>query len=182
MKLSWFGDFFSTLDEAAYALWQFGDPSGIGQGWWGLVILLIWGVGLIAVPLVIARTTHGTHEWVSATMGVIAGLSIFWWVYGILPSAWIYYLDGSSEILKGPIIPESVGLTGPIGIGGWTIIPDGYRLDIASNFYDVVRDLVVVIQHLVAFVLTFWAALRIQKMFPKTLAAGESRPEAGGYK
>ena len=40
----------------------------------------------------------------------------------------------------------------------------------------------VVIEHLVAFALTFWLALRIQKRFPKTLGAGETKPEAGGYR
>lgn len=169
---SWFGEFFSTIPDALYALWQFGDPSGIGQGWWGLVILVIWGVFLTAIPLLIAKRTYGEHEWVSATMGVVAGLSIFWWVYGILPSAWIYYLDSNSEILQGTIIPASVGIT----------FPSGYRLDIASNFYQVVRDLVVVIQHGVAFVLTFWLALRLQKRYPKTLVPGEVKPDAGGYK
>jgi hypothetical protein len=172
VTLSWFGDFFSALPDAAVALWQFGDPSGLGRGWWGIVILLIWGVGLTAIPLLIAKRTYGEHEWVSATMGVVAGLSIFWWVYGILPSAWIYYLDSSKEILAGPIIPASVGIT----------FASGYRLDLMSNFYEVVRDLVVVIEHLVAFVLTFWAALKIQERYPKTLAPGETKPEAGGYR
>lgn len=172
MTTNWFGEFFSTLDDALYALWQFGDPSGIGQGWWGIVILLIWGVLLTAIPLLIAKRTYGKREWVSATMGVVAGLSIFWWVYGILPSAWIYYLDSNQEILEGTIIPATAGIT----------FANGYRLDIASNLYQVIRDLVVVIQHLVAFVLTFWLALRLQKKYPKTLVPGEVKPDAGGYK
>jgi hypothetical protein len=172
VRLSWFGDFFGTIPDALRALWYFGDPSGVGDGWWGIVILLIWGVFLTAVPLYIAKITHGKREWVSATMGVVAGLSIFWWVYGILPSAWIYYLDSAQETLAGPIIPDSIGIT----------FSSGYRIDIASNFYQVIRDLVVVVQHLVAFVITFWAALRIQKKLPKTMAPGETRPEAGGYK
>lgn len=182
MRLSWFGDFFRTIPDALEALWLFGDPSGRGDGWWGLLILLIWGVLLIALPLGIARRVHGEHEWVSATLGVVGGLSILWWVFGILPSAWIYYVDSSRELLEGAMIPGSVGITGPISIFGMTVVPEGYRLDIASNFYQVVRDLVVVIEHLVAFVLVFWAALRIQKRLPKTLMPGEVKPEAGGYK
>lgn len=172
MEWSWFGDFFSTLDDALVALWEFGDPSGRGEGWWGIVILLIWGVLLIAAPLYVARRTYQKREWVSATMGVIGGLAIFWWVYGILPSAWIYYIDSNKEVLAGPIIPASVGFT----------FDSGFRLDVASNFYVVLRDLVVVVEHLVAFGLTFWAALRLQKRFPKALVAGETKPGAGGYK
>jgi hypothetical protein len=175
VRLSWFGEFFGTLPEAGRALWQFGDPSGLGRGWWGIVILLIWGILLTAIPLVVAKRTYGVHEWVSATMGVIAGLSIFWWVYGILPSAWIYYLDSNQEVLAGPIIPATAGLT--FGSGD-----DAYRLDIASNLYGVIRDVVVVVQHLVAFVITFWAAIKIQQKYPRTLAPGEVKPEAGGYK
>lgn len=179
MRLSWFGEFFSTLPDALRALWEFGDPDSTGNGWWGIVILLIWGVLLTAVPLYIAKVTYGKRDWVSATMGVIAGLSIMWWVYGILPSAWIYFLDANQEVLSGPIIPDSMVI--PMGWAPWAPGPD-YTLDVATNLYEVIRDIVVVLEHLVAFVLTFWLALRIQKQYPKTLAAGESRPEAGGYK
>lgn len=179
MRLSWFGDFFSTLPDALQAFYEFGDPSGIGDGWWGIVILLVWGVLLTAVPLYIAKITYGKREWVSATMGVVAGLSIFWWVYGILPSAWIYFLDANKEVLAGPILPASMVI--PMGWAPWAPGPD-YTLEVATNLYEVIRDLVVVIEHLVAFVLTFWLALRIQKQYPKTLVAGEVKPGAGGYK
>jgi hypothetical protein len=137
------------------------------------------GVFLTAIPLYVAKITYGKREWVSATMGVVAGLSIFWWVYGIFPSAWIFFLDANQEILSGPIIPDSMRI--PMGWAPWA--PDSdYTLDVATNLYEVIRDTVVVLQHLVAFVLTFWAALKLQKRFPKTLAAGEVKPEAGGYK
>lgn len=168
----WFGGFFETLPAALEALWEFGDPSSLGQGWWGLVILAIWGIFLTAVPLFIARRTYGEREWVSATMGVVAALSVGWWVYGILPSAWIYYLDSSQEILEGSVIPASVGYT----------FANGYRLSLMNDFYLVVRDSVVVLWHLIAFVFTFWAALRIQDRYPRGLAEGETKPEAGGYR
>lgn len=168
----WFREFFATLPDAFRALYHFGDPQGLGRGWLGVFITLVWAGLLIALPLYVAKITYGKREWVSATMGVIAGLSIFWWVYGILPSAWVYYLDANKAILEGPIIPASIGIT----------LQDGYRIDIASNLYGVIRDTVVVLQHAVAFGLTFWAALRIQKKYPRTLVAGETKPESGGYK
>ena len=175
MRLDWFGDFFGAIPEALQALYDQGDPSEVGDGWWGFLILAIWGVFFVAIPLVIAKRTYGTHEWVSATMGVVAGLAVFWWVYGILPSAWIYYLDGAKDVLSGDIVPATAGLT--FGSGD-----DAYRLDLASNLYTVIRDLVVVLEHLVAFILTFWAALRIQKAYPRGLGEGEVKPDAGGYK
>jgi hypothetical protein len=170
--LSWFGEFFGALPEAFETWWEFGDPQGRGEGWWGIVILLIWGIGFIAVPLAIARQTHGKREWVSATMGVMAALAVFWWVYGILPSAWIYWVDSSKETLAGPIIPETMRFH----------FPNDLTIHFATNLYDVIRDTVVVIEHLVAFIITFWAALKIQEKLPgKQLATGEIKPEAGGY-
>lgn len=178
----WFGGFFGALPAAGKALYQFGDPSGLGQGWWGIVIVLIWGVGLTAVPLLIAKRTYGTHEWVSATMGVVAALSIGWWVYGIFPSAWIYYLDSSQEILQDTIIPNSVGYTTTTG---FLWFEPGYRFGLRTfdtNFYLVVRDTVVVLFHLVGFVYTFKAAKIIQAKYPRGMAEGEVKSDPGGYR
>jgi hypothetical protein len=180
VRLSWFGDFFGALPDALKGLWQFGDPGGIGRGWWGILIIIIWGVVLIGAPLFVAKQTHGKHEWVSASMGALAALSVLWWVHGILPSAWIYYVDSNREVLEGAIIPASAGLQTENGFLWW---PAGYRLDIASNLYVVIRDLVTVNMMMGGIVLTFWAALRIQRKLPgRTLATGEIKPESGGYK
>lgn len=173
MSLSWFGEFFRALPDALRALYEFGDPTELGDGWWGFLILAIWGVGLTAIPLFLARRWYGTHEWASATMGVIGGLSILWWVYGVLPSAWIYYADSSKEILQDAIIPTSLTLPNPFGEG---------RLDVATNLYNVIRDMVVLLEHGVAFLATGWAALKLQERYPKTLAPGEEKPGSGGYR
>lgn len=170
MRWSWFGDFFRALPDALRALYQFGDPNNLGQGWWGFLILAIWGIGLVAIPLALAKRWYGRHEWASAAMGMLAATAIFWWVYGVIPSAWIYYVDSNKELLKDVIIPTS-----------FTPTVFGTKLDIASNLYQVIRDLVVVIEHLVAFALTFWLAIRIQKRYPRTLAPGEEKPAPGGY-
>ena len=179
---AWFGDFFGALPEAAMALWEFGDPGNLGRGWWGLLIMVIWGGGMIALPLLIAKQTAGKHEWVSATMGVMAGLSGLWWAFGILPSAWIYYLDGTQEILEGTIIPASVGYTLQ---SQFLWFPEGYRFGIdtfTNNFYLVVRDTVVVIEHVIAFILLFRIGRWVQEKYPRGLAEGEVKPDAGGYR
>lgn len=178
----WFGDFFSTIPEAATALYEFGDPSSVGQGWWGIVIVLIWGVLLIGLPVLIAQRTVGEREWVAASMGALGGLSGLWWLFGILPSAWIYYLDSSQEILEGNIIPASVGYTFQ---NNFLWFDAGQRLGLdtfTNNFYLVVRDTVVVIEHVLAFMLLLWIVRKVQERHPRGLAEGEVKPDAGGYR
>lgn len=179
---SWFGDFFGALPEAGLALWEFGDPDSLGRGWWGILIVLIWGIFLIGIPLLVADRTAGKRQWVAASMGALGGLSVLWWLFGVLPSAWIYYLDSTKEILEGTIIPASVGYTLQ---DSFLWFPAGYRIGIdtfTNNFYLVVRDSVVVIEHVLAFVLLFRAAKWVQDRHPRGLAEGEVKPDAGGYR
>ena len=171
MTWSWFGDFFSALPDALRALYEFGDPESLGRGWWGFLIVAIWAVFLVAVPLVLAKRWYGDKEWMSASMGVIAATSVSWWIYGIIPSAWIYYVDSNKEILEDVIIPTSLTIT--IGSFHW---------DLMSNFYEVVRDSVVVLETTVATAAMIIIGVRIQERYPRTLAPGEVKPEAGGYK
>lgn len=178
----WFGDFFGAMPEAGMALWEFGDPDSLGRGWWGILIVLIWGIFLIGLPLLVAERTAGKHEWVSAAMGALGGLSVLWWLFGILPSAWIYYLDSTQEILEGTVIPASVGYTLK---NNFLWFDAGYRFGIdtfTNNFYLVVRDSVVVIEHVLAFILLFRAARWVQERHPRGLADGEVKPDAGGYR
>lgn len=171
MRWSWFGEFFGALPDAFRALYQFGDPSNVGQGWWGIVIALIWGVLIVALPLGIARATYRRREWVSATMGVVGGLGVLWWVFGILPSAWLYFVDSNKEILEDRIIPTS-----------FTFTLFGVHFPVATNLYDVIRDVGVVVEHLIALGVLFWAAIAIQKRLPKTTVPGEQPREPGGYR
>lgn len=170
MRWSWFAEFFGAIPEALRALWLFGDPSGRGDGWWGIVIAMIWG-GLIVTALGIAYLAREDHEWVSAAMGSLGGLGVLWWLFGIVPSAFIYYVDSNKEILEHRIIPASFA-------------PDlfGRELPIATNLYEVIRDVAVMTWHVIAVGVVIWAAFAIQKRFPKTLASGEESRESGGYK
>lgn len=170
--LEWFGEFFAALPEVGRAVYQFGDPANLGRGWIGGAIMLLWGGPLLALPLWIAKKTYGTHEWVSATMGVMAASSFLWWVHGVIPHGWIQFVESNENLLSGRVIPASAGID----------ISEDYRLDIASNLYGVIADSVVALLMIAGIVVSLWLALRVQKSLPKTLAPGESKPESGGYK
>lgn len=169
--IEWFGEFFSTLPEVGRALYHFGDPAGAGQGWVGGAILLLWLGPLGVLPLYLAKITHGTHEWVSATMGLMGATSLLWWMHGVLPHGWIQFTESNRDLLAGAIIPETAG----IDVGG-------ERIEIASDLYMVITEGTTGGLMVAGIVVTIWAMLRVQRSYPKTLAAGETKPEAGGYR
>ncbi len=170
--LEWFGEFFATLPEALHALWLFGDPEGRGRGWFGLVVLGLWGVLMIGGPLWLAKVTYGKREWFSATMGVVGASSILWWVFGIIPSGWMYYAEGEIDLLEHAVIPSSAT---------WEV-REGYVIEIATDLYMVIVDSVSALMMIGGIVLFLWAALRLQKRLPKQLDADETKAEAGGYR
>jgi hypothetical protein len=133
--------------------------------------MALWFGPLFALPLWIAKITYGKHEWVSATMGVIAATSLMWWLHGVIPHGWIQFVQSNSNLLEGPIIPASMGSTCPTA-----------RLDIASNLYGVITESVLVGLMIGGIALSIWLALVVQRQLPKTLGSGEEKPEAGGYR
>ena len=168
----WLSGLPAAIPEIARALYNFGDPQNLGRGWVGAAIMLLWFGPLTAVPLFIAKKVHGTHEWVSSAMGVMAGLSFLWWVHGVFPHAWIQFTESNQNLLAGTVIPASAGFT----VGDT-------RIDIASNLYGVITEGVVGGLMVGGIVLTIIVFLRAQRMLPtKTLAPGETKPESGGYK
>jgi hypothetical protein len=159
--VDWLGEFFRTIPDAASALWQF------GRGWVGVAITA--GSALFAaVLLALAHRLRATYGWVSALGGAMASFIAVWWALGILPSAWVYYADGSKAILRDQIIPNQ------IAFGDYVV---------AGNFYQVVRDSVVAVEQAVAVVGFAVLALYVQKRYPRSLAdSEEARPQSGGYK
>lgn len=159
--MSWIGEFFTSIPDALAALWSF------GRGWAGLGVT-IGSMALIALFLFAAQRTREDYGWVSATFGGMAATVAGLWAFGILPSAWVYYVDGSEEILADQIIPAR------IAIGDFTLF---------GNFYQVFRDSIVMVETIVAMGAFTALALWVQKRYPKSLAEGEeSRPQSGGYK
>jgi hypothetical protein len=168
----WLAGLPQALPEVARALYNFGDPQNLGRGWVGGAIMLLWFGPLTALPLYIAKRVHGTHEWISSTMGVMAATSALWWVHGVFPHAWIQFTESNRNILVDRVIPSSAGIT----VGGT-------RIDIASNLYSVITEGIVGGLMVGGIVLTIVVFLRVQRMLPaKTLAPGETKPESGGYK
>jgi hypothetical protein len=159
--MEWVGEFFSTLPAVFRALWEFMD------GWMGVATIIGSGAMIIGFALA-AMLLRDRFGWLSAIFGMMSATVAAWWAFAIIPSAWIYFADGQRDLLENTIIP------GTLGIG---------RFQMASNFYQVFRDIVVMAETNIAMVAFAVAALQIQKRFPKALAEGEeARPQSGGYK
>ena len=151
------GDFFSALGDAVAALWEFGD------GWYGLIVTIGWAAAAI-VFLVLARQLRDGHGWIAAVFGTMTASITAFWAFGILPSAWIYFVDANQPVLEGRLIP---GALDPV----------------MSNFYQVFRDSIVMAETFVAMGAFVAVALLVQKHYPRALAEGEeARPQSGGYK
>lgn len=154
--MDWLGEFFRAIPQALRALWEFGD------GFTGLGIMLGYLAMAVAFTFLAFRL-RATRGWLSSIFGVMAITIGFFWGFGILPSAWVYFADGSSEILAGRIIPSA--------------------LPGAANFYEVFRDTIVVVLTALGITGFCLAALAIQRRFPRGLAEGEeASPKTGGYK
>lgn len=154
--MNWLREFFAALPEALRALWEFGN------GFEGVGIALGSAV-LAAVFIFAAVRLRPKQGWLSSIFGVMGGLVIAWWAFGILPSAWVYYVDGERDVLEGRVIPEA--------------------LPGMENFYQVFRDLVVVAETGLAIGVFAVLALYLQKRFPRALSEGEeAQPKTGGYK
>lgn len=157
-------EFFSTIPDMIRELWTF------GRGWSGLAVT-VGSIVLTAVLLAGAQRTRDEHGWVAATLGGMAAMITTLWAFGILPSAWIYFLDGAKDTLTDQVIPSKITLPWN---SDWVIF---------GNFYEVFRDSVVMIETIVAMAGFAAVALWVQKRYPRTLADGEeARPQAGGYK
>ena len=154
-------EFFSTIPDMFQYLWSF------GRGFSGLAVT-VGSIVLTAVFALAAQRTRDDYGWVSATFGGMAAMIAGLWAFGILPSAWIYFMDGGSDILTDQIIPSRVA------IGEFVVF---------GNFYQVFRDSIVMIETIVAMGAFTAFALWVQKKYPRTLADGEeAREQSGGYK
>jgi hypothetical protein len=159
--VSWITEFFRTIPPALSALWVF------GRGWAGVAVTAGSALAFVLF-LLAAHRLRDTYGWVSALCGAMASFIAIWWALGVLPSAWVYFVDGSKNLLKDKMIP------GQIVIGNFTVM---------SNFYSVVRDAVVAVEQVVALVGFAAAGLYVQKKYPRALVEGEeTRPQSGGYK
>jgi hypothetical protein len=159
--VEWVGEFFQTLPEVAAALWEF------MRGWVGVAIIMGSGAMIIGFALV-ALKLRDTYGWLSSVFGMMSATVAAWWAFGIIPSAWIYFADGQRDLMENTVIPETFGTE---------------QFMIATNFYQVFRDSVVMIETQLAMVAFAIVALQIQKRYPRALAEGEEpRPQSGGYK
>lgn len=150
------GEAFRALPEVGRALWDFAD------GFTGLLVTIASIVLLVVFTVGAVRLRAG-HGWLSATMGSMAVTIAMWWGFGIIPSAWMYFLDGARDIMEGVLLPEA--------------------LPGVDNAFVVIRDSVVMGMMFVGIGILVVVALKVQKRYPQALAEGEeARPASGGYR
>lgn len=164
--MEWVGEFFSTLPKVGGAMWTFLGESRDSP--WEGVATIIGSGALMVIFAVVAFKLRDAYGWLSSIFGMMSATIAAWWAFGIIPSAWVYFADGQQDLMEDTVIP------GTLAIG---------NLEIASNFYQVFRDMVVMGETTIAMVAFAVLALQIQKRFPRALAEGEeARPQSGGYK
>lgn len=149
-------EFFATLPEAGAALWDFMD------GFYGLAIT-VGSIVLVVGLLSLAKVLRPNHEWLSAISGMTGVAIAFWWAFGIMPSAFTFFMDGNRDLFEGRLLPEA--------------------LPAMENVYAVLRDVIVMGMQTV-FVVAFALGMAVlQKRYPRSLAPGEEKsPATGGYK
>jgi hypothetical protein len=154
--VDWLGEFFRAIPDVASAFWSFSD------GFYGVAVTA--GNAVLAAALLFgAAVLRPTHGWLSAILGAMAATIGMFWIFGVIPSAWVYFADGSRDLLEGTIIPSAL---------------PGF-----DNFYEVFRDSVVMGLFAIGLVGLAVLALAIQKRLPRALADGEERgPTSGGYR
>jgi nucleoside permease NupC len=154
-------EFFRTIPALFTSLWNFGN------GFEGLAIT-VGSIVLTAGFLFAAQRTRDDYGWISATFGGCAAMIAGLWAFGILPSAWVYYMDGAKDVLTDTMVPSQ------IAIGEFVVF---------GNFYEVFRDSIVMVETTVAMVGFTAFALWVQKKYPRVLADGEEAGDkTGGYK
>ncbi len=155
MDLGFVGEFFRALPDVLRAAWVFIGIRG-----------LLVAVGSVVLTAAFALAAMGLRDrsgWLSSIFGMMAATVVMWWLFGIIPSAWVYFADAQEGIMGGRVIPNALPLFG--------------------DFYEFFRDLVVVGETGIAILAFVVAAFWIQKRYPRALAEGEeARPQSGGYK
>lgn len=142
--------------EASVTLWRF------IAGWRGVAVTL-GSIILTVVFALGARLLRERSGWLSAILGMMAIAVVMFWLFGILPSAWVYFSDQQGDLLESRVIPSAL---------------PGF-----ANFYVFFRDAVVLGETMVGIGAFVVAAFWIQKRYPRSLAEGEeARPQSGGYK
>jgi hypothetical protein len=155
VDLGFVGEFFGALPDVFRALATFVGLRGL--------LVAAGSVVLTAVFVFAAMRLRESSGWLSSIFGMMAATVVMWWLFGILPSAWVYFADAQEDLLAGRVIPNALP-----GFG---------------DFYEFFRDLVVVAETGVAILAFVVAAFWIQKRYPRALAEGEeARPQSGGYK
>lgn len=167
--MDWIREFFQALTELPAALWAFGD------GMRGLLVTAA-SFGAIILFTVLAAKLRDRQGWQSAVFGAMAALVAAWWVFGVIPNAWVSFVNQYDGILADRIIPAEL-VTPAVSLGPLRI-PE---LEVATDLYNVIRDAVAMGLTIIGVAVLAFVAVWVQKRYPRTLAPDEQpRPTTGG--
>ena len=167
--MDWIREFFRALAELPEALWAFGD------GLRGLLVTA-GSFALIILFSVLAAQLRTRQGWQSAVFGAMAALIGAWWLFAVVPNAWVSFVNQYDALLADRIIPAEL-VTPAVSLGP-IHIPE---LEVATDLYNVIRDAVAMGLTIIGIAVLAFVALWVQKRYPRTLAPDEHpRPETGG--
>jgi hypothetical protein len=102
---------------------------------------------LVVIPIGKRRPVGKPVSWGEAMIGATYAFFVMFMAFGIVPHQWIDHADKNLGWSKDNIIYGPAGILKPVSAGGWNPI---------TLQYEAVRDIVVVLIHVVFFGLLLW--------------------------
>jgi hypothetical protein len=112
------------------------------------------GLALLAIPYGKRRPKDTPFSWGEAMLGGTYAFGVLFLSYGVVPHQWIDHSDKNLGWHKDRLILGPAGILKPQSLGGWNPI---------TLQYEAVRDIIVVLIHLVFFGLHIFIAVWWQK-------------------
>jgi hypothetical protein len=112
------------------------------------------GLALVAIPFGKRRAKDATLSWGEAMLVGTYAFGVLFLSYGVVPHQWIDHSDKNLGWSKDKLLFGPGGILKPVSAGGWNPI---------TLQYEAIRDIIVVLIHLVFFGLHVFLAIWWQK-------------------